>query len=107
MEEAHQLGRGEGITEPRDIEIYSFAPYTSVEIGRLFSVMQSFLEIRNNILEETLLKLLLFKTINANLINLLLRQIYFFPPKNESFRLNWRSKTAKSRQIIAFLFISH
>ena len=58
LTEAYKLGRGDGITEPRDIEIYSFSPCTSVEIERFFSVLQGFLENRNNIREGTLLKLL-------------------------------------------------
>ena len=52
------LCRGEGVEEPSEISIFAFAPCTSVEIERFFSVVKSFLTDRNNILEETVLKLL-------------------------------------------------
>ena len=52
-----KMGRGEGITEP----IFAFAPCTTVDVERFFSVLQSFVDDRPNMLEETMCKLLFVK----------------------------------------------
>ena len=55
------MARGEGISAPSDIGIYSFCPCTSVHVERLFYVLNAFLHDRNFILEQTVLKLIFIK----------------------------------------------
>ena len=55
------LGRGEGIDDPQEIEIFCFASCTSVEIEQFFLVLRGFLVNRPNNLDETVLKLLFIK----------------------------------------------
>ena len=56
-----KMGRGEGITEPSDVSVFAFAPCTTVDVERFFSVFQSFVDDRPNMLEETMCKLLFVK----------------------------------------------
>ena len=58
--------RGENISDPQEIQIYAFAPCTSVDIERFFSILNNFLSDRCNISESTLNKLL-FVQYNCNL----------------------------------------
>ena len=49
LQKISALGRGKGIDDPQEIEIFCFAPSTSVEIERFFSVLRGFLVNRPNI----------------------------------------------------------
>ena len=55
---AARMARGEGVSEPQEITIYSFALCLSVSIERFFSILHSFLPDRSNITEATMLKLI-------------------------------------------------
>ena len=50
--------RGTNVMSPAEINIYRFAPCTSVPVERLFSVLKNFIADRHNILPETLRKLI-------------------------------------------------
>ena len=49
---------GENIEEPSEMAIYAFAPATSIDVERFFSVLKAFLEDRPCILEKTVDKLM-------------------------------------------------
>ena len=49
---------GENIEEPSEMAIYAFAPATSIDVERFFSVLNAFLEDRPCILEKTVDKLM-------------------------------------------------
>ena len=53
--------RGEGVTDPVQIGVYSFAPCTSVDVERFFSVLKSFVEDRPNLTPENLEKLMFIR----------------------------------------------
>ena len=53
--------RGTNVISPAEINLYRFAPCTSVPVERLFSVLKNFIADRHNILPETLRKLILVK----------------------------------------------
>ena len=44
-----------------EVSIYAFAPVTSVEVERFFSILNGFLQDRNNLTEESLSKLVFIK----------------------------------------------
>ena len=52
---------GTNVISPAEINIYRFAPCTSVPVERLFSVLKNFIADRHNILPETLRKLIFVK----------------------------------------------
>ena len=56
-----KMGRGEGITEPSDVSVFAFALCTTVDVERFFSLLQSLVDDRPNVLEETMCKLLFVK----------------------------------------------
>ena len=53
--------RGTNVISPAEINIYGFAPCTSVPVEKLFSVLKNFIADRHNILPETLRKLIFVK----------------------------------------------
>ena len=53
--------RGEGITDPSDVSVFAFEPCTTVDVERFFSALQSFVDGRPSMLEETMCKLLFVK----------------------------------------------
>jgi hypothetical protein len=53
--------RGQNIEEPADIQTYMYAPCTSVDVERFFSVLHAFILDRPHILEETINKLMFIK----------------------------------------------
>ena len=48
-----KITKGQEITQPSEIGIFTFAPVTSVELEKFFSGLKSFIEDRPNMLEET------------------------------------------------------
>ena len=55
---AARMARGDGVSEPQEITIYSFASCISVQLKDFFWILHSFLQERSNITEATMLKLL-------------------------------------------------
>ncbi len=55
------LANGDGVSDPAQIEIYSFARCTSVDVERLFSVSKHFVADRPHILDDTVNKLMFVK----------------------------------------------
>ena len=52
LQKAAQLARGIGVTDPQQTVAYSFAPAQNIDVERLFSILNSFLSDRPNILDE-------------------------------------------------------
>lgn len=55
------LARGEGVVDPTDIGVYAFAPCTSCDVERFFSILNAFIQDKPNLLETTLNKLLFIR----------------------------------------------
>ena len=56
-----RFANGESISEPADIGVFAFAPCTTVDVERFFSVLNAFVSDKPNILEQTLKKMLFIK----------------------------------------------
>ena len=67
LEEAYQLGRGEGVTEPRDIEIYRLPPSTPRSKLKSSRLWNRFWKIGTMFLKKLHSNYCLFNTIKANL----------------------------------------
>ena len=59
--EINKMARGDGISDPSLIGIYYFAPCTSVEVERFFSILHSFVNDRPHIGNETVFRLMFVK----------------------------------------------
>ena len=58
---AYEKAQGRDLLCPMEVSIYAFAPVTSVEVERFFSILNGFLQDRNNLTEESLSKLVFIK----------------------------------------------
>ena len=58
LREIGQKAKGIGVTGPQEMALCAFVPATSMDVERLFSVLQCFLQDRSRILEETINKLM-------------------------------------------------
>ena len=58
LREIGQKAKGIGVTDPQEMALCAFVPATSMNVERLFSVLQSFSQDRPRILEETINKLM-------------------------------------------------
>ena len=84
--------RGTNVISPAEINIYRFAPCTSVPVERLFSVLKNFIADRHNILRETLHKLIFVKYNKDQ--NNMFAENGTFCAENEKFLPNSAPKTA-------------
>ena len=58
LREIGQKAKGIGVTGPQEMALCAFVPATSMDVERLFPVLQCFLQARSRFLEETINKLM-------------------------------------------------